>query len=103
MADRHTDNLRTRFRFAVRAAGLTVTDAAAAAHVTERHLLAVLAGDRPMVPRLEDALRAAVGEERWRYVVGEAETLIVGAPSEEEEGPEARRQGADRRSEGDAR
>jgi hypothetical protein len=69
--------LKSRLRAVLAAHERSFSALAAACGVTPRHLDLVLAGDRPLAPRLADALRQELGEGEYAFVTGQCSQLSL--------------------------
>lgn len=66
---------RVRFAAALAAADKTYGEIVSASGLSRRYLADVLAGNRSLSHRAEEALRGAVGPDGWRYAMGETDVL----------------------------
>jgi lambda repressor-like predicted transcriptional regulator len=68
---------RARLRAALAVCGKSFSALAVEAHVSHRHLELVVAGRRPLPPRLAAALADALGPAAWAFVTGRTDTLAA--------------------------
>ena len=78
MADNTTPDL-ARLRAVLMVNGRTLTQLAGAVGVSERHLAGGLGGMRPISRAVGERMRSDLGENDWRFVTGQTDTLTAPA------------------------